>query len=145
MDLQSDAAVANSKRFYCVAFLQELCSLREQNKELQSQTTGNSTALQEAAAKVSSLAADNQKLHDALNNLRNSQDQKVEELANLLSTNAELRREKVTLETEKQAAADKAEHWQRQYENQKKVGFLPAVPQAPILIKHCIWAREQQH
>eukprot|EP00878_Enallax_costatus_P016264 GHUV01017061.1.p1 GENE.GHUV01017061.1~~GHUV01017061.1.p1 ORF type:complete len:702 (+),score=287.51 GHUV01017061.1:1505-3610(+) len=98
----------------------ELCSLREQNKQLQSQTSGNSTALQEATAKTDSLAADNHKLHEALTLLRNSQNEKCEELANLLTANAELRRDKVTLETEKQAAADKAEHWQRQYEGQKK-------------------------
>lgn len=104
--------------------LQELCSLRDQNQQLQSQTAGSGTALQEATAKATSLAADNQKLHEALTLLRNSQNEKVEELANLLTANAELRRDKVTLETERQAAVDKAEHWQRQYESQKRVSSI---------------------
>lgn len=101
--------------------MQELCSLREQNKQLQSQATDNNSALQEAVSKAEVLSADNQKLHEALNLLRNSQTEKCEELANLLTTNAELRREKVSLEAEKQAAIDKAEQWERQYEQQRKV------------------------
>jgi hypothetical protein len=103
------------------ARLQELCSLRSQNKQLQAQASEATSAAQGASSRAVNLAADNQKLQEALAQARSSRDEQVEQVANLLTEAAKLRSDVLRLDSERQEAAGKAAQWEHKYKAQEQV------------------------
>jgi hypothetical protein len=101
--------------------LQELCSLRQQNKQLQAQASEATSAAQDASSRAASLTADNQKLHEALASARSSSNEQAEREANLLTENAKLRSDKTRLQSEKEEAAGMATQWENKYKSQEQV------------------------
>lgn len=100
---------------------QELCSLREQNQQLQYQSSNATAAAQEAKVRADSLAADNQTLQDELAKARSTVSQNARQVADLMAEVATLRSEKMALETAKHAAEGNAATWEQKYKTQETV------------------------
>jgi seryl-tRNA synthetase len=101
--------------------LQELCSLRQQNKQLQEQASEATTAAQDASSRAASLTADNQKLQEALAQARSSSHEQVDQVAKLLTEAAKLKSDVMRLDNERQEAAGKAAQWEHKYKTQEQV------------------------
>jgi hypothetical protein len=109
--------------FCSAARLQELCCLRQQNKQLQEQASEATSAAADASSRAASLTADNQKLQEALAQARSDRDQRVEEVARLLTEAAQLKSDVLRLDSQRQEAAGNAAQWEHKYKTQEQVGM----------------------
>jgi sensor c-di-GMP phosphodiesterase-like protein len=134
------AILLSAYAFCSAARLQELCSLRQQNKQLQEQASEATSAAQHASSRAASLTADNHKLQEALAHARNDRDQRVEEVARLLTEAAQLKSDVLRLDSQRQEAAGNAAQWEHKYKTQEQVGIwhcrLTMLLNVPDACKH---------